>query len=64
MPVENEQYRETMDTRARQAMRPTRETQVLVGSGNYQAGNVIHPRSHGFQEFIVSHINLFFERFL
>ena len=60
LPVENDEYRQVMDQRTKQEMKPSRETQVLSGPASSHGGNVLYPGSLGtsgnFNDFIVSSI--------
>jgi len=47
LPVENEDYRRVMDERARQELKPKRETQMLTGRASAHAGNVLNPGTLG-----------------
>ena len=56
-PVENQEYRELMDERTRQAITAKRETQLLTGLASSHAGNLLAPGTLGapgnFNNFIV-----------
>ena len=63
LPVENEEYRKIMDERAKQEMKPKRETQVLRGLPSH-AGNVLNSGasgSAGFSNFIVGVLSSLFK---
>lgn len=57
LPVENAEYRRVMDRRARQAMKPKRETKLLTGIMSSHGGNLLAPGTIGssgnFNTFIV-----------
>ena len=57
LPVENDDYKQTMDERANQALKPKRETQILSGLVSSHAGNLLAPGTLGspgnFEKFIV-----------
>lgn len=62
LPVENAEYRRVMDRRAKQAMKPKRETKLLTGVISSHGGNLLAPGTLGsggsFDTFIVSHCAL------
>lgn len=57
LPVENAEYRRIMDRRAKQAMKPKRETKLLTGVISSHGGNLLAPGTLGsggsFETFIV-----------
>lgn len=57
LPVENEEYRQVMDERTRQSMKPKRETKLMSGPVAAHAGNLLAPGTLGtpgnFETFIV-----------
>lgn len=58
LPVENAEYRLLMDRRAKQTMKPKRETKLLTGIVSSHGGNLLAPGTLGpsgnFDTFIVS----------
>lgn len=58
LPVENTEYRQIMDRRAQQSMKPKRETKLLTGVVSSHGGNLLAPGTLGssgnFDRFIVS----------
>lgn len=67
LPVENAEYRRVMDKRAKQAMKPKRETQLLTSLISSHGGNLLAPGTLGaagsFDTFIVRLIHPFHFRF-
>ena len=47
LPVENDEYRQVMDKRAKQATKPKKETQIMPGHIPSNVNNVIIPGTLG-----------------
>lgn len=64
LPVENEEYRQIMEERTKQALKPKRETKFLTGNVSAHGGNLLAPGTLGaagnFENFIVGLLNMIY----